>query len=264
MPVRLFTSANFSESGLQVRVPILYYHRVQENISPQKGISPKIFVAQMEYLRKKNYRTVDLEDLAGFFLAGRPLPPRPLIISFDDGYLDNFQRAYPILKRFGFRAIFFLVSAYIGQRSEWEGCMGENVVPLMTRENILTMMADGFRFGGHGRTHKKLIATSEEEARDEVQQSKKELEDLLQKEVRSFAYPFGDYNDRVVDIVREAGYTTARTVHADNTHRREDLLQLKCLPINELTSTYKFLYHLSSIYHIETVWHERRKRNKFR
>ena len=78
-----------------VRVPILYYHRVEDHLPPAKGVSPQAFAAQMEYLRKKNYRSIAFEQLADYFIKGRPLPSRPMIISFDDGYLDNFTQAYP-------------------------------------------------------------------------------------------------------------------------------------------------------------------------
>ena len=88
-----------------VRVPILYYHRVEDRLPPAKKLS-QAFAAQMEYLRKRNYRSITFEQLADYFVKGRPLPSRPVIISLDDGYLDNFTRAYPILKQNGFRAIF--------------------------------------------------------------------------------------------------------------------------------------------------------------
>ena len=185
-----------------------------------------------------------------------------MIISFDDGYLDTFTQAYPILKRFGFTATIFLVSEYVGKRSEWEGCVGEDVAPLMTRENILTMMAEGFHFGGHSQTHKKLIVIPEEEARNEVEKGKRDLENLLQRPVRSFAYPFGDFNERIIEMVRAAGFTSARTVHTGNTHRREDLLQLRCVKINGLILMYKFKYYLTGLYHLETIWHERRRKKR--
>ena len=126
-----------------VRVPILYYHRVEDRLPPAKGVSPPAFAAQMEYLRKKNYQSISFEQLADYFIKGRPLPSRPVIISFDDGYLDNFTRAYPILKKNGFRATIFLVSDYIGQRSEWAGCTGEDLAPLMSREQLLILSQAG-------------------------------------------------------------------------------------------------------------------------
>jgi peptidoglycan/xylan/chitin deacetylase (PgdA/CDA1 family) len=242
-----------------VRVPILYYHRVEDHLHPATGVSSQAFAAQMEYLRKKNYRSISFEQLADYFLQGRPLPSRPVIISFDDGYLDNFTRAYPILKKNGFRATIFLVSDYIGQRSEWAGCKGENVAPLMSGEQLLILIKEGFEPGGHTRRHTDLTAVSPEEARREVEAGKQDLENLLQRPVRSFAYPFGNFNPEVVEMVRRAGFTAARTVHTDNTHGLEDLLTLRCVKLNGRTPWLKFKYYLTALYHWETRRHERRK-----
>ena len=242
-----------------VRVPILYYHRVDDRLSPAIGVSPQAFAAQMEYLRKKNYRSISFEQLADYFMKGRSLPSRPVIISFDDGYLDNFTRAYPILKQNGFRASIFLVSDYIGLRSEWAGCTGEDVAPLMSREQLLILIREGFELGSHTRRHTNLTAVPPEEARREVEEGKLNLENLLQKPIRSFAYPFGNFNPDIIEGVRKAGFTTARTVHTDNTHCLEDLLTLRCVKLNGRTPWLKFKYYLTALYHWETRRHERRK-----
>jgi peptidoglycan/xylan/chitin deacetylase (PgdA/CDA1 family) len=254
--------SEMGKSALQVRVPILYYHRVDEDLSPSKGVTPRAFAAQMEYLRRKNYSSILFDDLADYFRTGRPLPNRPIIISFDDGYLDNFSRAFPILKQCGFTATIFLVSDYIGKQSDWEGCAGRDVVPLMTREHISLMMKDGFHFGGHGRIHRNLVDLPEEDARREVEGGRKDLEDLLQRPVRSFAYPFGNFNERVAEIVKTSGFASARTIHTDNTHTREDLYRLKCVKVNGMIPMYKFKYYLTGFYHLETIWQARRKNER--
>jgi peptidoglycan/xylan/chitin deacetylase (PgdA/CDA1 family) len=242
-----------------VRVPILYYHRVEDHLPPAKGVSPQVFAAQMGYLRKNNYRSISFDQLADYFIKGQPLPSRPVIISFDDGYLDNFTRAFPILKQNGFRATIFLVSDYIGQRSEWAGCTGEDVAPLMSGEQLLALIKEGFELGGHTRRHTELTAIPPEEAREELEGGKKDLENLLQRPVRAFAYPFGAFNPGVIEGVRKAGFTTARTVHTDNTHRLEDLLTLRCVKLNGETPWLKFKYYLTALYHWETRRYERRK-----
>ena len=242
-----------------VRVPILYYHRVEDHLPPAKGVSPQAFAAHIGYLRKKNYRSISFEQLADYFMKDQPLPSRPVIISFDDGYLDNFTRARPILKENGFRATIFLVSDYIGRRSEWAGCTGEDVAPLMSREQLQIMIQEGFELGGHTRGHRDLTAIPPEDARSEVEEGKQDLENLLQRPVCSFAYPFGTFNPEVIELVRKAGFTTARTVHTDNTHCREDLLTLRCVKLNGRTPWLKFKYYLTALYHWETRRHERRK-----
>jgi peptidoglycan/xylan/chitin deacetylase (PgdA/CDA1 family) len=216
----------------------------------------------MKYLRRKDYRSVAFEDLENHFLSGRPLSPHPIIISFDDGYADTFTHAYPILKQLGFTATVFLVSDYIGKKSEWVGCNKDGVSPLLTRENIWTMMADGFHFGSHGRTHKNLTFLPEEEAKTEVKKSKKDLENLLQRTIGSFSYPYGDFNKKVIEIVKEAGFAAARAVHNGNIHCKEDILKLRCVKINGVTPKYKYKFYLTGLYHWEQIWKERRKKKK--
>jgi peptidoglycan/xylan/chitin deacetylase (PgdA/CDA1 family) len=242
----------------QVRVPILYYHQVAEGVSPKQGVSPLSFKAQIDYLQKNRYRTIGFEDLSNHFKTGHPLPPRPIIISFDDGYLNTFTCAYPILKKAGFKATTFVVSGFIGGETCWEGT-GERVVPLMTREHILTMSADGFPFGGHTKTHKNLTSISLAEAKNEIESGKNDLEDLLQKPILSFAYPYGNFNDQIITLVKDCGFTAARIVHTDNTHRQEDLLKLRCVKINGLTPAWKFKYYLTGLYHLDILWQEWKK-----
>jgi peptidoglycan/xylan/chitin deacetylase (PgdA/CDA1 family) len=248
-------------TDVQIRVPILYYHQVAEGISPKQGIYPNVFEVQVDYLRRKGYQSIGFEDLANSLLTGHPLPHRPVIISFDDGYLNTYTTAYPILKKAGFTATTFIVSGFIGELCTWEGCEG-NEAPLMTREQILIMSADGFTFGGHTQAHKKLVNISKEEAKIDIEQGKKDLENLLQKRVSAFAFPYGDFNNQVVSLVKECGFITARTVHTDNTHRREDLLKLRCVKINGLTPPWKFKYYLTGFYHLDIMWQEWKKANR--
>lgn len=242
----------------QVRVPILYYHRVADDISPKQGVSPSVFKSQVGYLRKHGFQSIGFQALTDYFEIGTPLPSRPVIISFDDGYLDNFTLAYPFLKEAGFTATVFVVSGFIGERSTWEGCEGNEVL-LMTQENILTMSANGFHFGGHTRNHKKLVSISREEALYEIETGKRDLEDLLQKPIHSFAYPYGDFNDQIIALVKNSGFKAARTVHTGNTHQEKDLLRLTCVKINGLTPAWKFKYYLTGLYHWDLLWQEWKK-----
>jgi len=247
----------------RVRVPILYYHRVENDIPPGQGVTPLIFKSQIDYLRKRKYQTIGFEALWDYFRNGRPLPANPAIISFDDGYLDTFTEAYPILKTAGFTATIFMVSGYIGGWSDWEGGQ-TNRTRLMNREQILTMASQGFQFGGHTRNHKKLNAIRLEEAEREIRLGKKDLEDLLQKPVQSFAYPYGDFNEQIIELVKICGFKAARTVHTGNTHSEEDLLRLTCVKINGKTPVWKFKYYLTGLYDWDIQWQEWKKARRNR
>jgi peptidoglycan/xylan/chitin deacetylase (PgdA/CDA1 family) len=245
-------------SAGKVRVPILYYHRVADGIPPGEGVSPSVFKSQVHYLRKRGHHSIGFGELADHFRTGRSLPSHPIIITFDDGYLDTFSQAYPILKTAGFTATVFMVSGFIGGWTDWEGGQAHRA-PLMNREQILTLSAQGFEFGGHTRNHKKLVSIGLKEAEKEIRLGKTDLENLLQKPVHSFAYPYGDFNDQIVELVKICGFKAARTVHTGNTHREEDLLRLTCVKINGKTPGWKFKYYLTGLYHWDIQWQEWKK-----
>ena len=122
-------------------------------------------------------------------------------LSFDDGYRDAYTEAYPLLQRYGLQGTFYVVSGYVG----FEG--------FMTQEHILELEQNGHEIGAHTRRHRDLTTLSEDEARDEVAGSRQDLFDMGVKRVDTFAYPFGKYNEDVVRIVKEAGFTGARTTN---------------------------------------------------
>jgi len=243
-----------------VRLPILYYHRVDDGLHPSKGISPRTFALQMSLLSLLGFRTVTFRDLVRFLEGHGRLPKKPAIVTFDDGYLDNYLNAAPILRRHGFSATVFLVSGRVGMDSIWVREPWD-VAPLMNLEQVRELLGQGFQFGSHTRTHPRLVAVSRERAWDEIRGSKEDLENLLQVEVDTFCYPYGDYNDDVVKMVSEAGYLAARVVHTDNRHDLNDRYILRCVKVNGHVSLMKFVFYLTEWYHRETV-HHRARRNK--
>ena len=238
-----------------VRLPILYYHRVQEGLHPTKGVSPSAFAKQMRWLRILGFQAVSFRDLANFFVDEFALPAKPVVITFDDGYLDNYQVAAPIVKENGLTATIFLVSDFIGERSVWVSEPGQ-VVPLMSLDQIRELQKEGFSFGSHTCQHSCLVRVSSESAREEIFRSKRDLENLLQTDVDSFCYPYGDYDESSVEMVREAGYKAARIVHTDNRHAQKDLFTLHCVKINGTIKLLKFVYYLTEFYH----WENQRQR----
>jgi len=233
-----------------IRVPILYYHRVEEGLHPTKGVSPSAFEAQMRWLRFRGYQTISFGDLAAFFAQEAVLPSKPVMVTFDDGYLDNYRIAAPILKRNGLTATIFLVSDFIGETSSWIPDP-DQVIPLMNPDQIRELQKEGFSFGSHTCRHSCLVRVPHETAREEIFRSKQDLENLLQTEVDSFCYPYGDYDASSVELVREAGYKAARVVHTDNRHRQEDLFTLHCVKVNGTIRLLKFAYYLTEWYHRE-------------
>jgi peptidoglycan/xylan/chitin deacetylase (PgdA/CDA1 family) len=197
-----------------VEIPILVYHHVVPgHQSPVLYVTPEAFEQQLKYLQSSGYRSVSFADLADCLEYGMPLPERPVIISFDDGWENQFQNAFPLLQKYGFSATFFVVTSYLDHQN------------FMTVEQLKAMLAAGMVIGGHSRSHPALPSIGNpQRLKDEIAGSKSWLEQQLGVAVDTFAYPYGAYTQATVAAVKAAGYRTARTVDS-GTHATLDNLE---------------------------------------
>jgi len=189
-------------------VPMLMYHHVRRapwrTALPMMYVPPALFARQMEELKAAGFESAapSAEDQD----VSRPC----FQISFDDGFRNVLENAAPVLVRTGFRGIQYLVPTQIGKTNAWD--LGTNRQdPLMDREEIRDWLAAGQWIGAHTMTHPRLTRIPAEQAREEIRASRKALEDMFGVEVRHFAYPYGDWNERVADLVAETGFETACT-----------------------------------------------------
>ena len=202
--------------------PILCYHKTQ----------PVPAAARIKglYLEPTLFRR-QIQELAGagfsFSLPGPHAPSHTIAITFDDGFLSNLEAAVPVMKEFGARAINYLVADRIGKSSDWEAAEGGEARPLMDDSQIQEWLSAGNWIGAHTCTHPRLSKISRELAREEITASKKKMEDRFGQPMEHFAYPFGDYDDAVVEMVREAGFKTACTMDRGVNDRNTDPLRLK-------------------------------------
>lgn len=196
-------------------VAVLTYHSVEplpKGAMQRYTVDPGRFAMQMRVLRLLRYRVVSLDSLVRTWSAGALPPPRCVAISFDDGYRDNMQHAWPILRRFGYRATLFFVSGLAGKTSIWdEGIEGE-AKALLTWEELKTLDKQGFQVEAHSVSHADLAEVSREVAEVEIAESRRILEKKLGRPVRLFAYPYGHYNNHVEGQVARAGYRAAFSV----------------------------------------------------
>ena len=190
---------------------LLCFHKIQPPPSRAriKGLylSPTIFRRQIQELRDEGYQ----------FVLPRAPEPSPLLrqvsITFDDGFVSNWEKALPCMTELGCRAINYLVADRIGQTSDWEAREGGEADPLMNESQIKEWLSAGHWIGAHTCTHPRLSLLSRDQAKEEIFLSKKKLEDRFGLPVEHFAYPYGDYNQTTVELVREAGFKTACTMH---------------------------------------------------
>ncbi|ASR11571.1 glycosyltransferase [Rhizobium leguminosarum] len=194
-------------------VPILMYHRIAED-GPDAlrrfRTSPEIFRKQMQFLRRQGYYSVTAQNLANLLRSGKPIQGRPVMLSFDDAYLDFQTNAYPILAENDFSADVFVVTDKVGGRSDWDSAHGEPA-PLMSWSHIQELHQKGISFGSHLASHTPASAIDNEALLAEAILSRDALQSRLGTPVESIALPYGGTDFRVPGILALAGYSVGFT-----------------------------------------------------
>ena len=192
-----------------MNLPILLYHKIindNENTDDNLSISLSAFKNQIEYLKARNYNTITQNDLLNYLNKKIKLPKKSIIITFDDAYEDLITLAKPILDNAGFKAVVFVVSKSIGIYNFWDNPDEKNKIKCLNKNELLSLIKDGWEIGSHSLTHAHLLKITEDKIIKEIYGSKFDLEQTLQINILSFAYPFGEYNDNIKNFVKKAGY----------------------------------------------------------
>ena len=196
--------------------PILMYHAIGLPHEPADVyvIPAHRFASQMKWLRRMGYRPITLGQFLACKCDQRLVPTGSVVVTFDDGYEDNYTHAYPILKEQGLTATIFLVSSYIGQANRWDQNKPLSGRPLMSLSQVRELLEHGVHFGAHTCTHPRLTTIPLDQVEEEINLSRQRLETALGVPVDLFAYPFGEYDSSVQDMVQEAGFAAGCTVEA--------------------------------------------------
>jgi len=164
-------------------------------------VDPHMFEQQMEHLHSRGYQSVGLEEFLVDFTARGRYFKKHFVLTFDDGYKDFFTSVRPILNRYGYTATVFLVTDKINENNK----KGQ----FLSWEEAIQLHKEGFSFGAHTCSHPSLTSLSLDEARYQIEESKKIIEGKLNSSVRFFSYPYGDFNSDIQNLVREAGFLGA-------------------------------------------------------
>lgn len=181
-------------------IPVLMYHSVLYEKGNDVRVAPEKFEEQMKFLKDNGYNTLSLEEFYDFQNSGADVPKKPIVLTFDDGYVDNYITVLPILKKYGFKATVFMITSTVDTDKNF-----------LTSSQLKEMDANGFRVESHTVNHEKLATISFTERLATLKNSKAFLEKLLNREVKFLAYPFGNYDDSTIKSTKEAGYTLAIT-----------------------------------------------------
>ena len=205
--------------GKAAVVPILMYHHIQDLSGASElvetwTVAPGNFDAQMSLIAQRGFHAITMAQLVGQLRDGKPLPSKPIVISFDDGWAEQYTVAFPILKKHNLIGTFFVYTRPLDHAA------------YLSWAQLQEMTAAGMDIQAHTLTHPHLRELAPDEAMKEISESKKVLETRLGKPIVALAYPFGEYNASIIDMLKRAGFASAVTLAAGFNQRADELFTL--------------------------------------
>jgi peptidoglycan/xylan/chitin deacetylase (PgdA/CDA1 family) len=213
------------------KFPILMYHYLGDAPAEEDRpyfVTEAAFAEQMRFLHVKGFRTITLDEAVDAVRGRAVLSKRSVAITFDDGHASFAQIAVPILREFGYLATMFVITNKLEQSGYLDAAA------------IRSLASEGFGFGSHSHTHRILTKLDDSEVKFELTESKARLEAVLGKEVKYFCYRGGHYNDRVKELLREAGYAAAVCSKTDLNSAKSDVLALNRVGIRGTDDIHRF------------------------
>lgn len=230
-------------------IAILSYHQTAPDDAPGTRLStlvlpPHRFARQMEALHALGWRGLSLRDLQPYLRGENS--GKVFGITLDDGYRGNFEHALPVLRRLGFTATAFAVSAHVGGRNEWDLRHGAAEHALMDRSQLRDWAAAGMEVGAHTRHHVNLCACDAPTAWAEIAGSRDELQDIVGEPVRSFSYPYGQHTMRHARLVRDAGFAFAATIATGRATPQADPWRLPRVSVHSTDSLHALVARVTT------------------
>jgi peptidoglycan/xylan/chitin deacetylase (PgdA/CDA1 family)/UDP-N-acetylglucosamine:LPS N-acetylglucosamine transferase len=234
-------------------IPILLYHKITDDVIKSKHrtyVTRRNFIKQMHHLSLRGMTPITFKEYDDFVngqYASNKFPHKPVILTFDDGYADNYRNALPILNKYNFKGVLFLVGNTSLVHNSWD--VGENleINRLLTHSEISEFIANGWEIGAHTVSHPDLTVIPPELIICEVIDSKKNLENLYRTKIISFAYPYGKTNEEVKKIVKESGFQFGITTNSGGKDTIEDdrfeIFRVNIYPEDGLFQFHKKISH---------------------
>jgi peptidoglycan/xylan/chitin deacetylase (PgdA/CDA1 family) len=209
-----------TEEAQEVSIPVLNYHSIGAEPDSTLILDPAKFARQMEYLAKEGYTPLSLNDFTLILEKRKSAPPKPVLLTFDDGYADNYEQAMPVLKRHGFPATLFMSPGAVGQDG------------YLTWDQVKVMHKAHWDIQPHGMTHPHLPLLSAAEQKQEITEARRQIEEQLGTTADIFCYPYGEFSKQTLAILQENGFRYAFTIQQGKTTSSQHPLQLKRIYVN--------------------------------
>lgn len=228
------------------RVPILMYHRIADVPGDRNALPAEKFEQQLRYLAQNGYNAILPDELYAHYAHKKPLPPRPVMLTFDDGYEDNFTTALPLLQKYKMKAVVFPIADWIGRTNHWED-FGKQETTTMTKEQLCKWLKAGMDIQPHTCTHPFLTGCTGAKLDDEMSRSKQSLEKLLRRKMNYICYPYGFFDYNTIKAAKKAGYKMAFAIFDEVPLWNLNLYALPRIPIPSHQKMWEFKLKVSSI-----------------
>lgn len=225
---------------------VFMYHSIVPHIENEKHnkwrVKPKDFEKQMELLFRNNWKSFTISELTKL----DKIPKKSFAITFDDGYENNYINAFPILQKYNFRATIYLVPNH--KSNHWEEKNTSVLSNLLNQKQILEMQNSGLiEFGSHTLSHVNLSKVDATQLEKELIESKREIEKITSKGCEAFAYPYGKFDETIIQAVKNAGYKNATIVKRGLFRKDDDVFTIKRIGILGTESFFDFLLKVSRV-----------------
>ena len=208
-------------------VLVLNYHKIA-NEHKSLSVTLDDFEQHMKWLQEYGFTCITPGQLYDFVANGADLPEKPVLITFDDGYKDNYTNAFPIMKKYGMKGTIFVVTGFLGVYDNY-----------LTWDQAKELLEAGFNIESHTYSHKSMTEASDEDITKELVKSRQTIKEKLGIDSDFMAYPTGTYNLHIAELVKEAGYKGAFTIKYDNVSRDSNVYALERVPVFHTSETNK-------------------------
>ena len=244
-------------------IRILNYHSISSIIKDKSfshvSVSLKVFSAQMKFLYDNNFNIIDLDDFLEIKKNKQQIPPKMIILTFDDGYANNYINAFPIISKYSFKAVISVITEYIDKnipfpwlnKSLLEDEDDKKLKLPLSKKQLKTMNDYGITIASHTRSHRSFSRLDKRDVMKEIMESKKNLEDILGKKVKYFTYPYGswgDYDKEDKGIVKSAGYEAALSTKVGTNNIESDIYELRRIPVYNIDGISNFKRKVNGAY----------------
>jgi peptidoglycan/xylan/chitin deacetylase (PgdA/CDA1 family) len=233
---------------MSVQIPVLMYHKVGATVTARSdtflNVSCRHFSLQMKLLRRAGYTGITFEHAIAGLSHGKPMPPKPVCVTFDDGHTNVIENALPVLEEQGWPATVFLPTAYAGTENAWDREKGRPLLPIMDWAQLRFLQDCGWEIAGHTRSHPHLDGLDPESAAREIELGRDDIAEHTGRCPRTFCYPFGALNEETPRLVSEAGFVGACTTKSGLATAERDMFRLPRVKVAYRDGLFGLFYRL--------------------